>query len=318
MLNVSVLLTEGEIAASLRAEIEARRIPEKFFYWSPESAAAWLDLCRSEAYLNYRRSLDLMTRESAALLEALPRRPAEVVSLGCGDGSKEIPILDALARSGPPVLYVAVDVSQWLLEVALARMAREGRPARGVKADLTSAGHLAAVFGGAGGPPRLYTLLGNTVGALDHAAFLGGASALMGPGDRLLVDAEIYRPEATLGGYLNPDNRRFATGPLRSLGITDADGEVVFELVEEEDPPGLRRLRKRFRAGRDLDVRAGAASVRIARGETLDMGYSCKYTREAFAEVLRRFGRFEVDGEAISGDGGFILVLARAAAPARG
>src|SRR5262245_33806519 len=172
MLTISVLLTEGEIASGLLADLREQRIPEKYFYWSSESALAWLALCRSEAYLNYRRSLALLSDQSAAVLDDLPRRPAEIVSLGCGDGSKEVPILDALSRRGAAGPCVAVDVSRWLLESAIATMARAGHQARGIKADLSNPAHLEAITAEAPAGPRIYTLLGNTVGALDHAEFL--------------------------------------------------------------------------------------------------------------------------------------------------
>jgi uncharacterized SAM-dependent methyltransferase len=311
MLPISVLLSEEEILRGLVEDLRARRIPEKYFYWSPQSASAWLALCRSEAYLNYRRSLGLLVERSAALLESFGRRPAEVVSLGAGDGSKEIPILEALAARGARPPYVAVDVSQWLLEAALARAAAAGSRVHGIKADLTRPEHLRAIDEERTRSPRLYTLLGNTVGALDHAAFLPILAGLLHEDDRLIVDGEIFIPEATRSGYLNPDNRRFATAPLRSLGISEEDGEVVFDLVEEDDPEGLRRLRKHFLASRAVDLVAGDERIPIARGERLDMGFSCKYGRETFREVLRRFGGLVVEREFVSSDGGFVLAVAR-------
>jgi len=313
MLPISVLLTEARILAGLEKDLRGGRIPEKYFYWSPQSASAWINLCRSEAYLNYRRSLTLLTSRAAALLEAFDGRPAEVVSLGAGDGSKEIPLLEAMRRRGASPPYVAVDVSQWLLEAALERAAEAGFRARGIKADLTDRAHLQAIASERAGAPRLYTLLGNTVGALDHATFLADLGAVLEKDDRLAVDAEIYDASATLPGYLNPDNRRFATGPLRSLGIAEQDGEVVFEMIEESDPRGLRRLRKHFRAARDLVLRAGEAAIPVPKGARIDMGYSCKYTREAFAEVLRRFGSLAVERDFVSDDGGFILAVVRRA-----
>jgi len=312
-LPISVLLTEEEILGGFVRDLRARRIPEKYFYWSPRSASAWLDLCRSEAYLNYRRSLGLMIEKGEALLSISGRMPAEVVSLGAGDGSKEIPLLEALAKRGARPPYVAVDVSQWLLEVALRRVSGNGGHAHGIKADLTDQRHLDTIGATRTRSPRLYTLLGNTVGALDHASFLPSLAALLHPEDALLVDAEIYDPAATLPGYLNPDNLRFATAPLRTLGIDDADGEVVFEMEEDREIEGVRRLRKHFRAARDLEITLGAETIPLARDERLEMGFSCKYTRAALHAVLKRFGGLSVERDFLSADGGFILATARRA-----
>ncbi len=43
-MNIEVLLTEAEIAASSPRSMEARDLPEKFFYWTPFSVHAWKEL----------------------------------------------------------------------------------------------------------------------------------------------------------------------------------------------------------------------------------------------------------------------------------
>ena len=37
MMNIEVLLTEAEIADEFAEAMEARDVPEKFFYWTPLS-----------------------------------------------------------------------------------------------------------------------------------------------------------------------------------------------------------------------------------------------------------------------------------------
>ena len=41
-MKIEILLTETEIAQEFSESMEARDIPEKFFYWFPLSAQAWL------------------------------------------------------------------------------------------------------------------------------------------------------------------------------------------------------------------------------------------------------------------------------------
>ena len=43
-MNIEVLLTEAEIAAEFAESMEARDLPEKFFYWTPFSVRAWKEL----------------------------------------------------------------------------------------------------------------------------------------------------------------------------------------------------------------------------------------------------------------------------------
>src|SRR5439155_24607772 len=48
-------------------------------------------------------------------------------------------------------------------------------------------------------------------------------SRLLRPGDLLLVDGELYAGDATMAGYDNPLNRRFAWAPLHAVGVQAKD-----------------------------------------------------------------------------------------------
>ena len=43
-MKVEVVLTETDIAQEFAEAMEARDLPEKFFFWSPRSARAWTGL----------------------------------------------------------------------------------------------------------------------------------------------------------------------------------------------------------------------------------------------------------------------------------
>src|SRR5256714_14667897 len=137
MIAIHVLLTENQLAAEFVAAFEARSLPEKFFYWSPLSVRAWLALCSDGAYRNFVRSRSLIARSGAELARLFPVAPLEVVSLGAGQGDKDLLLLEALRARGVRVSYVPVDTSQALLEMACAGALSAGFPARGVKAGFT-------------------------------------------------------------------------------------------------------------------------------------------------------------------------------------
>jgi len=46
-MNIEVFLTEAEIAQEFTESIEARDLPEKFFYWFPRSVRAWLEMSQN-------------------------------------------------------------------------------------------------------------------------------------------------------------------------------------------------------------------------------------------------------------------------------
>jgi len=96
----------------------------------------------------------------------------------------------------------------------LRRRTIRGFPAQGIKADFTNPTHLKALAAEPETPPRLVLLIGNTLGAFDPIAEARDLARLLRPGDTLLVDGEVYAGDATVAGYDNPLNRRFAWAPL--------------------------------------------------------------------------------------------------------
>jgi len=314
MLEVDVLLTEQQLAREFFAALERRFLPEKFFYWFPLSVAAWLELCRdAQPYKNYSRSHLLVSAHAAELARATPAGPIELVSLGAGQGDKDLLLLEALRAAGRAVRYSPVDSSQPLLELALDRAASAGFPARGLKADLDDPATFACLAATAD-VPRLCLALGNTVGALDPPGFLARLAGLLRPQDRLVADAEIFRGEETIAGYDNPVNRRFAFAPLASLGLTEnRDGRLVFETASDLDRPGLYFVGKYFEAARPLPLQIAGHSLELAAEERIRMSRSAKYAPDTFPRLLAEAG-FVPEQNYWTDDCGFLLILA---APAR-
>src|SRR6266508_206368 len=277
MIPIQVLLTETAIADEFVASFQARRLAEKFFYWFPLSVRAWLALCSDGAYRNFVRSRSLIAHSADELAGLLAPGPLEVLSLGSGQGDKDLILLEALRARGARVSYVPVDTSQALLEMACAGALSAGFPAQGIKADFTNPTHLKALAAEPETPPRLVLLIGNTLGAFDPIAEARDLARLLRPGDALLVDGEVYAGDATVAGYDNPLNRRFAWAPLNAVGIREADGKLVFEAADDPRLPGLHLIPKHFRADRDVEALLGGEALRLGRGERLAMNHSYKY-----------------------------------------
>lgn len=309
MIAIHTLLTENAIAEDFVSSIRARRLAEKFFYWFPLSVRAWLALCSDGAYRNFVRSRSLIAQSAKDLAARLQSASLEVVSLGSGQGDKDLILLQRLVAEGKRIRYVPVDASQALLEMACDGALQAGIWAQGIKADFTQASHLAELAPGPETPPRLVMLLGNTLGAFDPIAEASVMAGLLRPEDRLLVDGEIYAGQKTIAGYDNPLNRRFAWAPLHAVGILDADGEIVFEDAVDDRLPGLHPLRKHFRADREVAARAGGETLAIRDGERLEMNHSYKYAADTFVRILESAG-LAVQWRGASDDERFLMVMA--------
>src|SRR5881409_410484 len=309
MISIHALLTENALADEFVSAFRARRFAEKFFYWFPLSVRAWLALCSDGAYRNYERSRSLIARSSDDLARYIPPGPVDVLSLGSGQGDKDLLLMNALRGHGVRVSYVPVDTSQALLELACQGALAVGLATLGIKADVTRAGHLAALAADPETPPRLVLLIGNTLGAFDPIAAAGELARLLRAGDLLLVDGELYAGDATMAGYDNPLNRRFAWAPLHAVGVRDEDGDLRFEAKDDPRLPGLHLIPKHFHAGRDIAALMGGELLRLSQDDRLDMSHSYKYAPDTFLRILSDAG-LAARWQSRSLDGRFLMVLA--------
>ena len=309
MIPIQVLLTETAIADEFVASFQTRRLEEKFFYWFPLSVRAWLALCADGAYRNFVRSRSLIARSAADLARYTPAGAVEVLSLGAGQGDKDLILLEALRDEGRDVAYRPVDASQGLLELACHGALAAGFPAQGVKADVARSDHLAALAAVPGTPPRLVMMLGNTLGAFDPPTAARALRDLLRPADLLLVDGEVYAGGETVAGYDNPLNRRFAWAPLHAVGIGEEDGDLRFEVREDARLAGLYPLAKYFDARRDVAARLGGETLALPAGERVEMNHSYKYATDTFMRILTEAG-LAARWRGSSDDGRFLMVLA--------
>src|SRR5215813_10704864 len=190
-MRVEVVLTEADIAHEFIEAIEARDLPEKFFYWFPRSAAEWSKLGEdSELYGGLWGSWKAICEAAPEIARQFGGR-VPVISFGAGDGSRDRLLMGSLSDAGCEVRYFPVDASQSMLETACAGADDDDLETVGIKADISSPVHL-IYAADAAEPPRLFVMSGNTMGSFDPLAEIRYVAQCMKPGDRLIIDGEIY------------------------------------------------------------------------------------------------------------------------------
>lgn len=291
-IKIHSILTKEQLSKTLLHELRGRRLSEVHFYSTPRAVAAWLRLCRSRRYPNYRRSLELCTKHADAIVAKLPGRAVQWISLGCGQGTKECPFLRACLRRGLAVRYVPVDASRPLLALACRQAAELGVPTRGLKADVTQSAHVRAIPARQAGEARVISMFGNSLGAFGRSLY--AVLELLRPGDLLLVDGELFAGRATLVGYDHPANREFAMAPLRALGISPHAGRLTFSLAHRSGRLPVSQVRKQFAFRRPAEVKIRGETIRFRPGDVLSMSPSDKYDRKAMMAFLERACRLIV------------------------
>jgi hypothetical protein len=307
-MKVEVVLTEVDLAAELAEAIEARDMPEKFFYWFPRSAEAWVALARESSYSGMRDTWrDLAERAGSIVSHFGGTVP--VISFGAGDGLRDRAFIAALQEQGRECSYFPVDASQTLLELNCGGAEDDDMDVSGIKADISSPVHL--VFAAdAADAPRVFIMSGNTLGMFDALAEIRYVSQCLKPGDRLIVDGEIYGDQ-TLEYRDHPASRQFLATVLAGLGISHEDGELKYELKRDERHSGLHMVTRYFRTGQDITASAAGQSIPVQRGERIGLNFQYAYTADAFRWLVREHGGLEIEQELPSPDGRFLTTICR-------
>jgi uncharacterized SAM-dependent methyltransferase len=305
-MNIEVLLTEAEIAQEFTESMEARDLPEKFFYWFPLSVRAWRELAADGAFADLLRTWDIVSSKATEITAHFPGS-VPVISYGAGDGTKDRLLIQALKKGGREVRYFPVDASQTLLETACAAAEDDDVEVTGIKADISSPMHL-VLASDAAESPKLFLMSGNTLGGFDPIEQIKHIAQRLHDGDRLILDAEIYHEEA--GGIaVHPRYLEFAFAPMLSIGVTEEDGEIKFEKKMDERHAGLHMTTKRFHARRDLRITVSGREIQVARGERIFMNFRYQFTKAAFRWLLEKQGGLKVLQEIVSPDGLFVSAV---------
>jgi uncharacterized SAM-dependent methyltransferase len=309
-MKVEVVLTEADIAQEFAEAIEARDLPEKFFFWFTRSAAEWAKLgVHVELYGGLWDTWKQIAATAPAIAAHFAGR-VPVISFGAGDGARDRLLMGALKDAGCECSYFPVDASQTMLEMACAGADDEDVETVGIKADISSPVHL-IYAADAAEPPRLFILSGNTMGSFDPLAQIRYVAQCMKPNDRLIVDGELHDLQQTMARRDNPATRKFLATMLASVGIAPEDGEIRFDQKTDSRHQGLFLITRYFRAARDLSATVAGEEIALARGERIGMNFQYTYSPEAFRWLLREHGGLEVETEYTSTDSRFLTAICR-------
>lgn len=305
-MNIDVFLTEAEIAQEFSESIEARDLPEKFFYWFPRSVRAWLDLSQNSINTGLRECWESL---GATLPKKIPNGhggAVSVISFGSGDGVKDRALIKSIERSGRSVKYFPVDASQMLLELACSAAEDAEIETMGIKADISSPMHL-VLASDAAESPKIFLVAGNTLGGFDPLDQVRHLAECMRSEDRLIIDGELFH-EGVLARSEEPCIRRFTLAPLISVGIAEDDGELRFEHKRDERHSGLHLVTRFFRAERDLTL-ALPGEPTLPRGERIFLNFRYAYTPDSFRWLVAKHAGLKLVEELVNTEGHSIAAV---------
>jgi hypothetical protein len=195
-----------------------------------------------------------------------------------------------------------------MLEAACAGAEDDETDTSGIKADISSPVHL-VYAADAAEAPRVFIIAGNTMGSFDPLAEIRYIAQCLKPGDRLVVDGEIYDAQKTMARRDNPTARKFIFSLLASIGIGPDDGEIRFSAKVDDRHEGLHLITRSFRAETDLSATVASREIALERGELVGLNFQYTYTPEAFRWLVGEHGGLEILKEYRSPDSRFLTAV---------
>jgi L-histidine N-alpha-methyltransferase len=225
-LQVDVYLTREDRMEALREDVRhgltstPKELPPKWFY-DERGSVLFEEITRlPEYYLTGRERVILAEHaDDVATVTAANT----LVEPGSGSSEKTRLLLDAMVEAGHLRRFVPFDVSEQALREAAAAIADEYPEieVHGVVGDFEH--HLVRL---PEGRRRLFAFLGSSIGNLtgdQRASFLADLHGLLGPGEALLLGADLVKDPARLEAAYND-----------SLGVTAEFNRNVLSVINRE------------------------------------------------------------------------------------
>lgn len=301
-----------------------KRITSGFLYLGAEPAIAWTKTCRDPLNPVMKQSIESFDRRWRSVKASLERKSYQYVSLGPGDGQKDVVILQDLKCDNARLCYVAVDMSTEMLRLggrALTHQLRLSRPnILPVQLDFSSEKNVVELRRSLnelfGEEAVLFSLLGNTMANFENDTELLRmlAKQLLRPQDRLVLEvATTQKLDATLAQEAAEEYgdsrtfREFATSALMhytDLHIEMDSDSLLFQGCVEEERSLLIKTIYQNRTDREIRITLpDRTSVSFPQEDTVRLCLSRKYAQHHLNALLAESGVHKVDSSHFGMDG---------------
>lgn len=188
-------------ALDVRRDLGSRpkRLQPKYLY-DALGSSLFDAICHLPWYRITRAERRLLARHGDAIFAGLGHC-ATLVDLGCGSGEKAAILAEAAGGQGRALDVHLIDLSSAALAASERRLSRLDHVSVVTHRATYDAGLHRATAARSGGSAALILFLGSNIGNFDPPealALLRTIRAVLGPGDGLLLGADLVKPEAEL------------------------------------------------------------------------------------------------------------------------
>lgn len=290
-----------------------KELSPKYFY-DARGSRIFDAICRTPEYYPTRCEEALLSEQAEPLLDEL--RPTLLLELGSGSPRKARIFLRAAEKLDLEPRYAPFDVSGSALEESALQLTDEFSwlQVHGVVGDFHR--HLSRAPSGG---RRLVAFLGGTIGNFQEeeaVAFLRSVAAMLEPGDRFLLGADVVKDPAVLNAAYNDAEGLTAAFNTNMLRVINRELDADFDLDDFEHLAFYRedeqQIEMHLRSLKEQQVRVGKLDMEISfdEGETIRTEVSRKFTKETMRRLLEKAG-MKMERWITLPDESFSLTLAR-------
>lgn len=275
-------------------------LPTVYAYLTNFGYHNWISLTEDPGNVYVRDAVELYKSHSKALAKTIVGAVGDeldIISLGPGNGRKDLLLLRSLARLGDAdkLYYYPFDINEGMIATSMTLVGGDEKLKNvSVKAILAEFGALSEFkyvyqYRRA---PNVFLFLGNTLGNVENEVkFLEQIKKkAMVAGDLLIIEVRNQHldadPEQDLGA--EDRNKKFDFGPLEFIGVPYAADDVVYKILENRSVvPSTKTTVATFKSV-ELD---GVSH------EDVTLSYIHRYEREALTKVcVEQVGFTLLDG----------------------
>jgi len=269
------------------------RIASKYFY-DPAGCELFAEICRLPEYYLTRTEVAIFARYRRQIAAYLPMG-AQWLDLGCGDGRKSHPWLDAIMARR----FIGVDIAHQDLVQAVDSVARSHRGIEclGVVTDLSRPLRLQALLYERAAWPTVVFYPGSSLGNFTPAAaieLLTGIREHLDDRGALLIGVDLVKETQFLEAAYDDDQEVTAAFNRNILRVVNRLADADFDPDQFDHwatfAADASRIEMRLRARRPLTVHIGPHLRHFAAGETILTEYSYKFTVAGFVAMLDAAG----------------------------
>ena len=271
-----------------------KRLQPKYLY-DERGSDLFEQITELPEYYPMREEGSLLNLISPGLIASMA--PGEIVELGSGSSTKTRALLDAGRANGCLSRYVAFDVSESIVRLAIAELLQRynGLDVYGIVGDFHR--HLDKIPGHTG--RRLVLFLGGTLGNLyreERIDLLRQIGALLAPDDRLLVGFDLVKDIPLIEAAYNDAQGVTADFNRNMLNVINngLDGDFDPEAFEHyayfNTQESRIEMHLRPKSKQVAHLKKLGLTVEIEPPETLWTESSHKFTPDSVREMLTASG----------------------------